>query len=193
MGPALLYWGVLITIVIVALLLGMTKVTPLRSWQWLLLGIGMSTVNVPGSIIVVIWFFAIAGRGEISVEMSRLQFNLMQVGLIVVTIAAFYSLISTIPTSLLSSPQMQISGNGSSDYLLRWYQDRGGAIFPTGWVISLPIWIYRLAMLLWSLWIVFSLLSWVRWSWDCFSSGRIWMNKQVIALDETVTDAGNSD
>lgn len=193
MGPALLYWGVLITIVIVALLLGMTKETPLRSWQWLLLGVGMSTVNVPGSIVVVLWFFAIARRGKISVEMNRLRFNLMQAGLILVTIAAFYSLISTIPASLLSSPQMQISGNGSSDYLLRWYQDRSGASFPTGWVISLPIWIYRLAMLLWSLWIVFSLLSWVRWGWDCFSSGRIWMNKQVIALDKTVVDAGSID
>lgn len=192
MGPALLYWGVLITIVIVALLLGMTKVTPLRSWQWLLLGIGMSTVNVPGSIVVVLWFFAIAGRGKISVEMSRLRFNLMQTGLILLTIAAFYSLISTIPASLLSSPQMQISGNGSSDYLLRWYQDRS-VIFPTGWVISVPIWIYRLAMLLWSLWIVFSLLSWVRWSWGCFSSGRIWMNKQVIAMDATVANAGSVD
>ncbi|MGE0343662.1 MAG: hypothetical protein AB7O86_11425, partial [Porticoccaceae bacterium] len=59
---------------------------------------------------------------------------------------------------------------------------------PTGAVLSLPLWLYRLAMLAWSLWLVFALLRWVRWGWDCLGTGELWRRgepggKQPIAGD----------
>ena len=57
---------------------------------------------------------------------------------------------------------------------LNWYQDRIGAQMPEAWVLSLPLWSYRLLMLLWSLWLAFSLLKWLRWGWSCWSMGGWW-------------------
>jgi hypothetical protein len=41
-------------------------------------------------------------------------------------------------------------------------------------VVSLPQWIYHLLMLVWSLWLAFSLVSWLRWAWGCFSKEHLW-------------------
>jgi hypothetical protein len=48
---------------------------------------------------------------------------------------------------------------------LQWYHDKSSGSLPQGWVISLPMMVYRIVMLLWSLWLAFSLMSWIRWAW----------------------------
>jgi len=40
--------------------------------------------------------------------------------------------------------------------------------------ISLPLMAYRLAMLLWALWLASALLTWLSWGWGCFSEGGLW-------------------
>jgi hypothetical protein len=201
MGPALLFWGVLLVMVLVAIALGRSRVTPLATWQWLLLGIGMSTVNSVGSIFVVIWFIALNGRAAMDTStLSRSNLQLMQVGLVLLTLLALGNLVSTIPSSLLSTPDMQVVGNQSSTEQLRWYQDRMVSGWPVAWVVSLPMWVYRAVMLLWSLWLVFSLLNWCRWGWQAFSSGELWrsslppatasttvVQEKPMALDEELT------
>jgi hypothetical protein len=69
---------------------------------------------------------------------------------------------------------MQITGNGSTAALLRWYHDRAGATLPRTWVVSVPLLVYRLAMLGWALWIAWAVLWWLRWGWVCFSEGGRW-------------------
>jgi len=69
---------------------------------------------------------------------------------------------------------MQVAGNGSSDTLLRWEADRTFGALPQPWVFSLPLWVYRLAMLLWSLWLALRLLRWIPWGFECFTSGGAW-------------------
>ncbi|HNN86611.1 MAG TPA: hypothetical protein PKK14_03750 [Pseudomonadales bacterium] len=175
MGPALLYWGVLTVIVLVAIALGRSGVAPLATWQWLLLGIGMSTVNAAGSLLVVAWFVAMARRRTLNttaVSCGNLQ--LTQILLVLLSLLALGSLVGTIPASLLSSPDMQVAGNQSTFSDLLWYQDRSAQGMPTAWLISVPMWVYRAVMLLWSLWLVFSLMAWCRWGWQCFSSGELW-------------------
>jgi len=184
-GPAMLYWGVLLVIIAVALLLGRTRhwwphAPPLGALQWLLLGIGMSTANQAGSVIVVAWLFALAARAQFPQQLSRRAFNAAQLGLAVLTIVALLTLLGTIPQSLLSSPDMQVAGNGSHAQLLQWYQDRGGGELRQATVISAPIWVYRVAMLLWSLWLAWKLIDWLRWGWSCFSRNGLWRRKSAI-------------
>ncbi|MBV1931556.1 MAG: hypothetical protein KUG71_07550 [Porticoccaceae bacterium] len=181
-GPAMLYWGVLAIILIIAFLLGaiikrQALSIPVNTWQWLLLALGMSTVNMVGSIAVVVWFFAMEARQRRSVDASSQLFNVIQVGLIGLSIIALISLFATIPQSLLSSPNMQVTGNGSSNYLYQWYQDHSADTLPQGWVFSLPLNVFRIAMLLWSLWIVFALMNWIKWGWQCLSAGQLWNNQ----------------
>ena len=40
-------------------------------------------------------------------------------------------------------------------------------------VLSAPLWIYRVLMLVWSLWLAISLLRWWRWGWECLSEGGL--------------------
>jgi hypothetical protein len=69
---------------------------------------------------------------------------------------------------------MQIAGNGSNAHLLRWYQDRASAAPAQAWLFSVPVLVYRLAMLAWALWLAQALLRWLRWGWQCFTSGELW-------------------
>jgi hypothetical protein len=70
---------------------------------------------------------------------------------------------------------MQIAGNGSDHDLLRWYQDRSAAVLPTPWMLSLSLWLYRLTMLAWSLWVAQALVGWLRWGWRQWSAGGHWL------------------
>jgi hypothetical protein len=110
-------------------------------------------------------------------------FNVMQVVLGLLTIASLGQLFYAVAQGLLSSPDMQIVGNQSSAYSLRWYQDRSLPILPTATVISVPLMAYRLLMLAWSLWLAVSLLNWLKWGWTCFSSNGLW-NKKVVEAKE---------
>jgi hypothetical protein len=72
---------------------------------------------------------------------------------------------------------MQVSGNGSSHALLRWFADRSGPNLATPWIVSVPLLVYRAVMLAWALWLALSVLKWLRWGWDAFSTGGVWRKK----------------
>ena len=182
LGPATLYWGLLIVILGAALALGrIIKARgldiPVNAWQWALLALGMSAINALGSLFVVAWFFALEARGRLPLTKARWKFNLMQLGLALLTIIAFANLFATIPQSLVSTPDMQVAGNASGNYYYQWYQDRSAAALPQGQVLSLPIWVYRTAMLAWSLWLVFALLRWAPWGWAAYSREALWRGR----------------
>ncbi len=135
-----------------------------------------------GSIFVVLWFFTLEARTKLMLPEKRWQFNLMQLAFIMLSFIAVGGLFATIPESLLSTPNMQVTGNGSYNYQYMWYQDNSGEQLPQGQVYSVPISVYRTAMLVWSLWLVFALLRWAKWGWECFSFGKLWMGNEVNHL-----------
>jgi hypothetical protein len=181
-GPAVLFWGVLIVIVILSIGLGKVWLTPLKNWQWFLLLVGLSQIPIESAGVIVAWLMLLGWRaGETS--KSR-YFNAMQVVIGLLTIASLGQLFYAVAQGLLSSPDMQIEGNMSSAYSLRWYQDRSASILPTATVISVPLMVYRLLMLAWSLWLAVSLLNWLKWGWTCFSSNGLWHKKVVEAKQQ---------
>ncbi len=113
-------------------------------------------------------------RKQVAEKISNFTFNLFQISIILLSIAAFGALLFGIKQGLLGYPNMQISGNGSGNYLLKWYQDISGEILPQAWVFSLPLTIYRIAILSWALWIAFAFIKWLRWAWECFSDRGLW-------------------
>jgi len=194
MGPVLLYWGVLLVIIAIAAVLGRIcrehpDTPPLKTWHWILLGIGMSTANSVGSIVVVVWLFALAARGRFGGRLTHGPFHATQVLLIVLSVVALITLLATIPMSLLSSPGMQVTGNGSSSHFLRWFADRSGQQLPQAGFISVPLWIYRLVMLAWSLWLAANLISWLRWGWECLSAGGFWREAPQPSTSPTTPPA----
>ena len=108
--------------------------------------------------------------------LTKKSFNLIQVALAALTLVAGGALISAVAMGLLGHPDMNITGNGSSADLLRWYQDISGPVLPVAWVISIPLLCYRLAMLAWALWISFGLIGMIKWAWQAFTTPAIWYN-----------------
>jgi hypothetical protein len=180
LGPAVLFWGVLVVIVIIALGLGRIRLTPLTTSQWLLLGIGLSQTPVWGGLIVVGWLLALGGRARLKPEISTSRFNMIQLGLIVLTLMALSFLFDAIEQGLLGLPEMQIAGNNSSAYDLNWYQDRSPPELPRAWILSVPLMVYRLLMLAWALWLAFALLRWLRWGWSCFTTHGMWRSFRLF-------------
>ncbi|MCC7413156.1 MAG: hypothetical protein IT495_16190 [Gammaproteobacteria bacterium] len=174
LGPAVLFWGVLIAIAGVALGLGRVRLTPLDATAWFLLAVGLSQVDIWSAIVVVVWLFALGARARLGETTRNDVFNLTQLLLPVLTLAALVILFQAIRQGLLGQPDMQIAGNGSSAWSLHWYQDRSDAALPQASVLSVPLVVYRLLMLAWALWLAAALLRWLRWGWSCYSSGGLW-------------------
>jgi hypothetical protein len=192
LGPAVLFWGVLAVLLIVAFGLGRTGLTPLRSAQWMLLMIGLSQLPLWSAALVAGWLFALALRPRLPQHWSATRFNLVQLLLALWTLAALATLFGAVAQGLLGVPDMQVAGNDSSAHELRWYQDRHGEHLPTAWVLSVSIWFYRGLMLLWALWLANSLLNWLRWAWAQASSGGLWRRRTtVVRPAETTVPAGD--
>ena len=167
LGPAVLIWGILLGIVVAAWGLAKSRFTPLGFWPWLLLLVGLSQAPLAAAVIVVAWFFLLAWREKASKPTSRFAV-LGQIGLVLFSIAALSSLYLAIHQGLLGQPEMQIDGNNSSALQLNWYADRADASLPVASVYSVPLWVYRVLTLAWALWIAWSLLGWLRWTWRVF-------------------------
>lgn len=172
-GPAVLFWGVLIVIAILSFGLGQISLTPLKHWHWFLLLVGLSQTPIEFALCVVVWLIALGYRAKQQpVEAS--YFNIMQVGLALLSFLSLLILFVAVQQGLLGSPDMQIVGNQSSAFNLNWYQDRSSDVLPTATIISVPIMSYRILMLLWSLWLAVSLLNWLKWGWGCFVQEGVW-------------------
>lgn len=176
-GPAVLFWSYLTVVVLAALALGRIPLTPLKWWHWLLLGLGLTQISPVMSLIIVGWLLVLALRERRSMPAYWLAHNSLQLGLAVWTLVALICLFAAVKAGLVGQPDMQIYGNQSYFQNLNWTQDRITGQMPQPWVVSLPVWIYRVLMLAWSLWLAWSLLSWLKWGWHCFSSGGTWRKR----------------
>jgi hypothetical protein len=177
LGPAVLFWSLLLVLMVVALALGRVRQTPLRAVHWALLAVGLSQVPVPAAALVAAWF-VLMGLRRAHPDAGRPRwFNLRQVGLALWTVGAIIVLLESIQRGLLGEPEMQIHGNGSGSWLLRWFDDRSAGALPQPLVCSVPLLVYRGAMLAWALWLAVMMLRWPRWAWDAFSTGGLWRRR----------------
>jgi hypothetical protein len=132
-------------------------------------------------ILVATWLLALSQRGKLTSISKSWRFKLLQLGLFLFSAAALTTLAITLPDGLLSSPDMHILGNNSYSTRLNWYQDYSDAEFPQAWVISLPLWTYKMVILLWSLWLAASLIKWLRWGWQQLSHHGLWeVDKEIV-------------
>ncbi len=173
LGPAVLFWGLLIVIVIVSQGLGKISLTPLKPRHWFLLLVGLSQLPLQSAGIVVLWLMLLGWRKTPAVAESR-YFNALQLLIGCLTIVSLSLLFLAVEQGLLNSPDMQVSGNQSSAFTLNWYQDRSSSTLPVATLISVPLSVYRFLMLAWSLWLAVSLLNWLKWGWTCFSCNGLW-------------------
>jgi len=183
-GPAVLYWSQLIVLLLASWLLARYAPTPLRFHHWLLLGLGFSAFAWSAYALVVLWLILLGlrARGELSARLSTPVFNLLQIGLAILTLLALLVLISAVPKGLLGLPDMHVAGNDSSAWQLHWFADQTADALPLGGVLSVSLWVYKIAMLAWALWLANALIGWLRWGFEAWSSGGYWRPKSTAPL-----------
>jgi hypothetical protein len=172
-GPAVLFWPYLVFLLAVALALGRIGASPLSSLEWALLGLGLSQVPAIAALVVAGFVLALAQRRR-RLSRGAFAFDLVQIALVVWALVSLGIVYAAIHTGLLFRPDMQVAGNGSSDTVLRWYADRVSGGTPATGVLSLPLWVYRVLMLAWALWLAASLVRAVGWGWRAFGEGGFW-------------------
>ncbi|CAN5763204.1 hypothetical protein BH09VER1_BH09VER1_50890 [soil metagenome] len=171
-GPAVRFWTILLCSLIAAVILGRLSYSPLRPLPWMLLAIGLTQVYLPLALLVIAWLFFLAWRGRPAfLALPPLAYNLLQILLILITVIVLGIFIAVVAEGLGGHPEMFIVGNGSTLTSLQWYQARCGTALPQPGVLSVSIWFYKLLMLLWALWLAASLVRWLRWAWEQFSTG----------------------
>ncbi|HRX72259.1 MAG TPA: hypothetical protein P5329_14070, partial [Candidatus Competibacteraceae bacterium] len=175
LGPAVLFWVTLLAILVGSLVLARWGGAPLRTHQWFLLGVGLSQSHVLAILLVTGWLLLLGRRKALAEqEIGAVKFDLWQIGLALLTLAALATLLGAVEQGLLGSPDMQVAGNHSSAWQLNWYEDRVAGSMPTAEVITAPLLVYRGLMLVWALWLALALLKWLGWGWSCFSAGGLW-------------------
>ncbi len=176
-GPAVRYWSTVVLALIGAWLLSRWTTSPLRFRDWLLLGLGLTQAPLMVSVWIVGWFVALARRSGVkSVTSGVRSYNFQQMGLVILSLAMVGGILFVVSQGLLGTPEMTVEGNGSSAYDLRWYQARG--VDPAAWVLSAPLWLYRVLMLLWALWLAQAFIGWLKWGWEAFNRGGLWRHPE---------------
>jgi len=175
MGPAVLFWSFLLVLLLVSVGLGRNDWTPLKTRHWVLLALGLSQVPIPAILVVFGWLLLLGWRKKQVLPGG--WFNLRQLLVVGFTAAAIAILAASVQAGLLGQPEMQVSGNGSGPWGLRWFQDRTELALPTATVVSAPMLVYRAAMLAWSMWMALAMLGWLRWGWQSFADGGLWKRK----------------
>ncbi|TLU64902.1 hypothetical protein FE810_10650 [Thalassotalea litorea] len=184
-GPAVVYWSELVVFVLAALLLSKLNFAPLSLWQWLLLGLGISTNNWSVFIMIVLTFAALRFYQRPQNESHWRRYNLGKIGITLLAIATLIGLVGIIPVALLSAPDMGIVGNQSHSWSLNWFSDKSAGLTPQIWVLSLPILVYKAVMLLWVMWLSFTFIRWVKWGWKRLTDDGFMMAKPIIVKADT--------
>jgi hypothetical protein len=180
-GPAVRFWGILLGSLIAAWVLGRMASSPLKAREWMLLAIGLTQIPLPAALVVVAWLFILAWRGGGSFpKLPNWAHNGLQALLILITAVVLGIFIAIVAEGLLGSPEMFISGNGSSRTMLRWFEARCAGELPQPYCLSISIWWYRLLMLLWALWLAASLIRWLGWGWRQFNAGGSFHRKSKV-------------
>ncbi|MFQ6005487.1 MAG: hypothetical protein ACE5OQ_08275 [Woeseia sp.] len=185
LGPAVVYWSELAALILFALILGRTTMTPLDTRHWVLLGMGFSTFSWTVLGVVVLWLLAAGARRNWKPDVLGWRFNALQVIFAIVTVIALASIVGSLPTGLLGTPDMHVAGNGSAGNTLRWFADRSDTVLPGASVLSLPIWTYKVLILAWALWLSFALLKWLPWVWKCFTCQGLWHSRRGLELSQS--------
>ncbi|MBK8170506.1 MAG: hypothetical protein IPK60_09190 [Sandaracinaceae bacterium] len=172
-GPAILFWAYLILVLLFAFAIGRLKSTPLGYRDALLLGLGLTQVPPLASIVLVGWFFAMAKRAKTH-PARPFVFNLTQLGLVAYTFVAACILGASVYVGLVVQPDMQVAGNGSTNTHLHYYVAGASQRLPEATITSAPIWVWRVIMLLWALWLAERVVRWARFAWISLTTDGGW-------------------
>ena len=174
-GPVVGWWAVLAVVLLASIVLVRTRLTPLRTHHWLFLGLGLTQIDPVASLFVVACLLGLGWRARKPPNNVWPAFyDLGQIALAVLLFISVYGCVSVIDVGLSRIPDTFIMGNQAAGSQLSWLQDRAAPTLARPWVLSVPLWGYRLFIVAWALWLVIAVLRWAPWVWSCFKQHGLW-------------------
>lgn len=193
-GPAVLFWSHLFVLFLLAIGLGKIPNLPVKTGHWLLLSLGFAQLPAPVLLPIVLFFVAFSWRQSFwrarPAPAHVALFDLSQIALVGIALFFLVALYAAIHSNLLMDIDMQVRGMGSRNGHLVWYQARTGGALPSPAMLSLPLLVWRVAMLLWSLWLVSALIRWLQWAWRCYADGGLWRKEPRRQVPQMTPEAG---
>ncbi len=193
MGPAVLIWGVLVVVLVLAWFAPRGLPGVMARPAWLILALGVAPVSLVALVLLAGWFALLEARRRWVGAMPNAARGLrilVQLLLVFWTLFAIGALLDVLRTGLLGYPDLLVAGPNSTSHELSWLSDRFTERTAGAWVLSAPVWLYRALMLAWALWLATSLLRWVGWGWQAFSEGGAWPVKPVTNQTIDPVDGG---
>ena len=185
--PAILLWGILISLSLFSIVLSKTKLTPYHTFTWILLFLGLSQAGILGCVVMIITLLLFGAKGRFlsyGYLDSRGAYNALQIVLIGLTFITVVTVLATLKQGLLDNPEIFISGLGSHGNHLYWYAENNTAGSP--WVIFLPIWVYRVLMFIWAMWFAAKSISLIQWMWERLNEDSLWIKYTKPLEDEII-------
>ena len=123
-----------------------------------------------------IWFLAIWFKSRTKEKINRpWLYRLGQLVLTGITLLVLYVLVSTIVSALTNDPNMYIVGAKYLEDWFTWFSDEISGEVPSPWILSFPMWVYFVLILAWVMWLVFTLLQWMRAWWESLKTPVLWV------------------
>lgn len=202
-GSAVLFWGVVLVTLFVALALTYLPQFPLTKLDAALLAVGATLANIWSLLFVALWIIGIWWRSKNTVtSLGSIWHGIVNVALVFLSVLGLLALFYTVVSALQTPPDMFITGSSieqgnllltsGAGPILRWFSDVSAGALPAAWVFSLPFWVYQLAMLAWSLWLVFALTRWVRFTFTTMSAQPFWPKRARKSSATLAKNAQNS-
>lgn len=173
-GPAVLYWGELIVMLLLAVAITRSALLPIKLHEAFLLGIGFSTVSWWSLATFVAVFAAFAARARWARDGRYWLFNLSQIALAFAALVAAVVLLVALNGGLLGYPDLHVTGHGSTATNLRWFADQTAGRLPDASAWVLPMWMYRALMLAWAFWMAWFLIRIGRFLFESWTAGGAW-------------------
>ncbi len=193
LGPAILFWPTLFVILLIAGALAYSRRTALGIGEWFLLGLGLAGLGW-AFVAIAAWFILLQYRLKHGQELGDWTHRGFQALLAFLTFLSVLIVLAGVANGLISHLDMQVTGNSSSAYQLKWFADLTDGPLPDARAYSAPTWLYKLLMLAWSLWLAFAAMRWLRYAWQAFSAGGIWRAFPVrIKAEPVVAETQQSD
>ncbi len=174
-GPCVVFWSKMLLLCALCLLLRHFHLLKLSKFGAIFLGIGLSSVSILMMSIPLAWIIFLNIWPQLRLKLLNINRGVKLIFIIslsILAIAVFYLIVKN---GLLFDPPMLITGNGSSAHYFKWFFDYSEAALPQPYIVSFPLWYWRVFSLIWSTWLVLQLLSWLK---NCVEIVRVEAEKK---------------
>jgi hypothetical protein len=161
-GPAVVFWSKLVFVVLLCLGLTYFGLLPVSNLGAIFLGAGLATLPLVVIALPLTWL----GLVRILPEWAGIQRLaprwLINTGFCLLSLIALAIFYQIVQIGLVLQPPMLIAGNLSTSALLRWFVDHASEQLPDPWILSLPMWCWRVFALVWATWLAIAVIGWIR-------------------------------